>query len=87
MVFSYLTGRPHGYKAPAVLAGSDPGFLEMVTGGFTDNNTLGRARGAGEPDHVPGSRTRTIGIGNLLFHCTDTLYYMISGRRRIAADR
>lgn len=69
---------------PAVPAGDYPGFPEMIPGGFADNNTLGRARGAGEPDHVPGSRTPYIGKGNLMFHGIDTQSLLDPVVRRIA---
>lgn len=69
---------------PAVPAGDYPGFPEMIPGGFADNNTLGRARGAGEPYHVPGSRTPYIGKGNLMFHGIDTQRLLDPFVRRIA---
>jgi hypothetical protein len=57
-----IAGRQHGQAAPAMLAGNPPGFLVMIPGGLVHNNTLSRARGAGETDHVTGSGAQDIGM-------------------------
>ncbi len=57
-----MAGRQHGHAAPAVLAGNNPGFLEMIPGGFVDNNTISCAHGAGVPDDVSGSGALDLGM-------------------------
>lgn len=47
---------------PALLAGRVPGLFEIVFRGSGDNNILMSAYGAGEPDHVPGSRPFNFGF-------------------------
>lgn len=75
-----MSGRQHGHAASAMLAGNNPGFLEMIPGGFVDNNTLSSAHRAGVPDHVAGSGALDFGMNGLECHIWKQLIVFSSGR-------
>ncbi len=48
--------------APALFAGSEVCFLEMILCGLVDNDVLSGTTGTGEPDHISGPRSINLGF-------------------------
>jgi len=75
-----MAGRQHGQAGPAMPAGNDPGFLEMIPGGFVHNAAVSGAYRAGVLDRVAGPGTYNIGVEGLGSHGERAGFRVFVGR-------
>lgn len=69
---------------PAVPAAGIPALLEVIPGDLADDDILVHARGAGEPDHIPGACACDFWVFQSFSH-GDSWYLAGSGRGNMIA--